>query len=115
MLRRESKPVFLNLPDAVALESSSSCCADPPIIMLFPWLLHNWNFATVTNRNAKYIWRMRFAKGVWTHRWRTTSLKALLRLCTPNRSCVGKVCGSVPAGFHNIMQEDWSEFPQQLS
>lgn len=39
----------LNLPDAVTLYYSSSCCGKPNHKILL--LLRNYNFATVTNRN----------------------------------------------------------------
>lgn len=44
---QKSRAVVLNLPNAVALYHSSSCCGDPNhnIIWL---LLPNYNFATVT-------------------------------------------------------------------
>lgn len=62
----------LDLPNAVTFQCSSSWCADPnhKVISL---LLHNLNFATVMNHNVN-ISGNRFAKGVMTHRMRTTGL-----------------------------------------
>ena len=47
-----TRPVVLNLPNAVTLEYGSPCCGDPPTTRLFSLLLHNCNFATVINQNV---------------------------------------------------------------
>ncbi|KAL6031209.1 hypothetical protein STEG23_024704 [Scotinomys teguina] len=46
-----SKPVVLQLPNAVILEWNSSCCGDPPTIVISVQF-HHYNFATVPTHNV---------------------------------------------------------------
>ena len=44
--------MVLNLPKAATLYVLFSCCGETLTITMFSLLLHNYNFATVTNRNV---------------------------------------------------------------
>jgi hypothetical protein len=86
---RSSRPLALGLPNATAVQHSSSCCGDPPNHKIILLLIHNCKCTSVMKHNVD-IWYagyligdpcervVRDHSGLATHRLRTTALASCL-------------------------------------